>query len=199
MKFKGGYLTVPVVFLVAVLFSYQVMLPTVCYAAAASEDRDTLIKGASVAILVFIIARIGKSFLSSSKTLDGLLPSKGRNYPDTDLDWLAHIIYSEARGEPLEGQIAVGAVVLNRMRDSRFPNTIREIILAENQFTAVEDGQFFLTPNEAAYKAAQRALAGEDPTGGALYFYNPAKARNLKWFQSLTMLITIGNHVFLID
>jgi spore germination cell wall hydrolase CwlJ-like protein len=108
---------------------------------------------------------------------------------------LAKAVYSEARGEPFEGQIAVAAVILNRLKDQRFPDNIQEIIFQPRAFTAVDDGQFWLTPDSNAYKAVEEALAGKDPTGGALYYYNPAIATST-WIFNRPVIKKIGRHVF---
>jgi len=114
---------------------------------------------------------------------------------DRDVNLLAHVIYGEARGEPYIGQVAIGAVVLNRVRDPRFPSTIAGVIYQPGAFTAVSDGQINLTPNETAYKAARDALNGWDPTYGCLYYYNPATATS-KWIWSLKVKLRIGKHNF---
>jgi len=119
-------------------------------------------------------------------------PSSNRN-----LDLLAHLVYGEARGEPYIGQVAVAAVVINRTRDSRFPNTIAGVIYQPGAFDAVSDGQINLAPNETAYKAAKDALNGWDPTGGALYYYNPRTATS-KWIWSRKIVKVIGKHNFAI-
>lgn len=108
---------------------------------------------------------------------------------------LAKIIYAEARGESFEGQVAVGAVILNRLKDPRFPKTIAGIIFQPYAFTAVMDGQFYMEPDEEAYRAADAALGGWDPTGGALYYYNPAKTTS-PWIWSRTIITQIGDHIF---
>ena len=108
---------------------------------------------------------------------------------------LASAIYGEARGEPYEGQVAVGAVILNRVEDPRFPDTIYEVIYQSGAFDAVRDGQINLLPNATALQAAQDALAGADPTGGALYYWNPATATS-SWIWSVPITYRIGNHVF---
>jgi len=113
-----------------------------------------------------------------------------------DLDLLAHLVYGEARGEPYTGQVAVAAVAINRVRDSRFPNTIAGVIYDVDAFTCVNDGQFYLTPNTTAYQAAREALRGHDPSGGALYFWNPAETPPNQWVWTRTIITTIGNHVF---
>lgn len=112
-----------------------------------------------------------------------------------DLNLLARVIYGEARGEPYTGQVAIGAVVLNRVRNSSFPNTIAGVVYQSGAFDAVSDGQINLTPNSTAKKAAQDALNGWDPTYGAIYYFNPKTATN-KWIWSRPMTVTIGNHRF---
>ena len=106
---------------------------------------------------------------------------------------LARIINGEARGESYTGQVAVGAVVLNRVKSSSFPNTIAGVIYQTGAFDAVKDGQVNLTPSASCVKAAGDALNGWDPTGGALYYYNPANTTN-RWMLSKPVLITIGKH-----
>ena len=113
----------------------------------------------------------------------------------SNLNLLARVIYGEARGEPYTGQVAVGAVVLNRVRSSSFPNTISGVVYQSGAFDAVRDGQINLTPNSTAKKAAQDALNGWDPSYGAIYYFNPATATN-KWIWSRPMTVTIGNHRF---
>ena len=114
---------------------------------------------------------------------------------NSDLTLLARCVYGESRGEPYTGQVAVAAVVLNRVRSSKFPNTIYGVIYQSGAFTAVSDGQINLTPNESAYNAARDAANGWDPTGGCLYYYNPATATS-SWIWSLTVHIRIGKHNF---
>lgn len=113
----------------------------------------------------------------------------------SDLNLLARCVYAEARGEPYTGQVAVAAVVLNRVKSASFPNTIAGVIYQPYAFTAVDDGQINLTPNSTAYKAAQDALNGWDPTYGCLYYYNPQTATS-SWIWSRKTVVTIGKHVF---
>ncbi|WP_408954497.1 cell wall hydrolase [Natroniella sp. ANB-PHB2] len=115
---------------------------------------------------------------------------------DKEVELLARIIHGEARGEPYIGQVAVGAVVLNRVIDSFFPDSIKEVIYQPRQFSPVFDGQINLTPNRTAYRAAEAALRGEDPTRGAVYFYNPRTANYISWFETRDTIVEIGNHVF---
>jgi len=110
---------------------------------------------------------------------------------------LARIIYAEARGESYTGQVAIGAVVLNRVKSSLFPNTISGVIYQPYAFTAVSDGQINYTPNSTAISAAKDAMNGWDPTYGSIYYYNPAVATSA-WIFSRKTVVTIGSHVFAI-
>lgn len=118
------------------------------------------------------------------------------NITEDELEMLIRIISGEARGEPLEGQIAVGAVVINRVLSDDFPDSIEEVIFQEGQFIAIDDGYYEMQPTEKSSKAALKALEGEDPSNGAYYFYNPLKARTLLWLSSREKTAEIGNHVF---
>lgn len=108
---------------------------------------------------------------------------------------MAQAIHGEARGEPYIGQVAVGAVILNRVNHPSFPNTIAGVIFQPGAFTAVADGQMFMPPGDSALKAARDALNGWDPTGGAIYYYNPAKTTN-NWIYSRPVVRVIGKHWF---
>ena len=121
--------------------------------------------------------------------------STGSITNSSDLNLLSRLIYGEARGESYTGQVAVGAVVLNRVKSSSFPNTIAGVIYQSGAFDVVSDGQINLTPNSTAKKAAQDALNGWDPTYGAIYYFNPSTATN-KWIWSRPMTVTIGKHRF---
>lgn len=112
-----------------------------------------------------------------------------------DMELLARAVYSEARGEPFQGQVAVAAVILNRVQHPEFPNTISGVIFEPWAFTAVNDGQFWLTPNATAYAAVKEALAGNDPSGDAIFYYNPVTATN-QWIRTRPVVARIGNHVF---
>ena len=115
----------------------------------------------------------------------------------SDIQLMARAINGEARGEPYEGQVAVGAVILNRVRSSKFPNTIAGVIYQSGAFTAVADGQINvpIAQGSTVLKAAQDAMNGWDPTGGALYYFNPNTATN-KWIWSRPLIKTIGKHRF---
>ena len=140
--------------------------------------------------------------IAGPKTLEamGIYSSSSNNSSSSttnsnDVNLLARVIYGEARGEPYTGQVAVGAVVLNRVKSSSFPNTISGVIYQSGAFDAVKDGQINLSPDSTAKKAAQDALNGWDPSNGAIYYFNPATATN-KWIWSRPMTVTIGKHRF---
>lgn len=130
-------------------------------------------------------------------------PSSGRlsrgDISREELMLLARLIHAEARGESFEGQVAVGAVILNRLASPHFPKTIPEIIYQKSnrvyQFSPVGDGSINLEPDEKAIQAAIQALSGRDPTGGALFFYNPDISKD-QWIRTLPVVTRIGNHVF---
>ena len=115
----------------------------------------------------------------------------------SDIQLMARAINGEARGEPYEGQVAVGAVILNRVKSSQFPNTIAGVIYQSGAFTAVSDGQINVPIEEGStvYKAAKDAMNGWDPTGGCIYYFNPNTATN-KWILSIPQVKTIGKHIF---
>lgn len=119
--------------------------------------------------------------------------SSGSN--SSDINLLSHIIYAEARGEPYSGQVAVGAVVMNRVKSSSFPNTIAGVIYQKGAFDAVSDGQINMTPDATAKKAAQDAYNGWDPSYAAIYYFNPATATS-KWIWSRPLTVVIGKHRF---
>jgi len=121
--------------------------------------------------------------------------SLGRLVSKEDVEILTRVIHGEARGENFEGQVAVGAVVLNRLKDPRFPKTIRAVVYQSGAFTAVDDKQIQLDPNDQSYKAAEAALSGQDPTNGALFYFNPRLATD-RWIKSRSVIKQIGNHTF---
>ncbi len=123
--------------------------------------------------------------------------SGNSNYSGGDIYLLAKTIHAEARGEPYIGQVAVGAVVLNRVKSSSFPNTISGVVYQPWAFTAVHDGQINLEPNDSAMRAAKDAMNGWDPTNGCIYYFNPATATS-SWIWSREVKLTIGKHKFAI-
>ncbi len=132
---------------------------------------------------------------SSGNSSSGSSSGNSSNYTSSDLYLLAKCIYAEARGESYVGQVAVGAVILNRVKSSQFPNTIAGVIYQKNAFTAVSDGQINLEPDNTAMNAASDALNGWDPTYGCIYYYNPAVATS-SWIFGRQTVTTIGKHVF---
>ncbi len=137
---------------------------------------------------------ISQSMLSGGSSSSKPNSSNG-GYSNSDLQLLARLIYAEARGETYTGQVAVGAVVLNRVKSSSFPNTISGVIYQPYAFTCVSDGQINLKPNSTALSAAKDAMNGWDPSYGCLYYYNP-KIATSQWIFSRPTVVTIGNHVF---
>jgi len=137
-----------------------------------------------------------KTAAALGMTLSGSGPASGSDSSsDRNIRLLAACIHGESRGEPYKGQVAVGAVILNRVKSSKFPNSIAGVIYQPGAFDAVSDGQIDLAPNESALRAARDAMNGYDPTYGCLYYYNPATTTN-KWMLSKPVALRIGNHVF---
>lgn len=141
-------------------------------------------------LLIFTIIELSQ--IETSKELYAASSSS-----TSDIQLMARAINGEARGEPYEGQVAVGAVILNRVKSSKFPNTISGVIYEKGAFTAVSDGQINapISEDSTVYKAARDAMNGWDPTGGAIYYFNPATATN-KWIWSRPLIKTIGKHRF---
>lgn len=125
----------------------------------------------------------------------GITLSGSASTASGDTYLLARVVYAEARGEPYVGQVAIAAIVLNRVRSSEFPNTVAGVIYQPWAFTAVNDGQINLTPDNTALKAAKDALNGWDPTYGCLFYYNPNTATNT-WIRQKEIRLRIGEHVF---
>ena len=138
--------------------------------------------------------------IAGKKTLNALGISSEKNSSETssnntDLNLLSKLVYAEARGEPYKGMVAVAATVLNRVSDSRFPNTIAGVIYQSGAFTCVADGQINLEANSQSKKAAQDAINGWDPTSGCVYYFNPNTATS-GWIWSRPQVLTIGKHIF---
>ena len=125
----------------------------------------------------------------------GLSGSSGGKYSSSDIYLLAKVIAAEGRGESYTGQVAIGAVVLNRVKHASFPDTIAGVIYQKGAFTCVTDSNWSVEPNSTSRKAAQDAINGWDPTGGAIYYYNPAKTTSV-WIYSRPVTTVIGHHTF---
>jgi len=131
----------------------------------------------------------------SGNTSSSLPQSNRLNLTENDIRIMSNAVYGEARGEPYEGQVAVAAVILNRLKSPSFPNSINGVIFQTGAFTAVADGQIWLTPNEKARQAVMDAINGVDPTDGCLYYFNPVTATS-KWIWTRPQYKTIGKHIF---
>ena len=140
------------------------------------------------------LAALGMN-VSGGSSSSGSSSGGAGGYSSSDVYLLAKVIHAEARGETYTGKVAVGAVVLNRVKSSSFPNTISGVVYQPYAFTAVADGQINLSPDSTSMKAAQDAINGWDPTYGCIYYYNPKTATS-SWIFSRPTVITIGNHVF---
>lgn len=122
-------------------------------------------------------------------------PSNNRGFSENDIKLMANAVYGEARGESFQGQVAVAAVILNRVNSKTFPNTVSGVIFEPRAFTAVADGQIWLEPNESAKKAVQDAINGMDPSDGCIYYFNPDTATS-GWIWSRPQYKKIGKHIF---
>lgn len=151
-----------------------------------------------ILILIICLFAIIFSIITFNKKIENQNSSIAASSQGTsDIQLMARAINGEARGEPYEGQVAVGAVILNRVKSSQFPNTVAGVIYQSGAFTAVSDGQINqpIAQDSTVYKAAQDAKNGWDPTGGCIYYFNPATATN-KWIWSRPLVKTIGKHRF---
>ncbi|NEW05609.1 spore cortex-lytic enzyme [Paenibacillus sp. SYP-B3998] len=124
-----------------------------------------------------------------------LTPSNNLGLSEQDINLMANAVNGESRGEPYIGQVAVAAVILNRVKSASFPNTVSGVIFQPGAFTAVADGQIWLSPSESTKKAVKDALNGWDPTGGCIYYFNPVTATS-KWIWSRPQVKNIGKHIF---
>ncbi len=181
----------------SIIFSNPVLSPT---AQAAGIDTKDVVTGLATAFILYLLfesvdndytdeIKIDQTELNNQEEIEIRVNS-------INIDLLARAIYAEARGESFQGQIAVGAVIVNRMKSNQFPNTIKEVLYQYNQFRSIDNGQINNTPNQIAYQAAQRAVDGEDPSQGALFFFNPDKSENPDAFNKYEVTVIIGNHVF---
>lgn len=145
-----------------------------------------------IAVVALIVA-----IIMSLNSNNNVVEAASSSNSTSDVQLIARAINGEARGEPYEGQVAVGAVILNRVKDPNFPNTVAGVIYEPGAFTAVSDGQINVPISEGStvIKAARDAMNGWDPSGGAIYYYNPNTATN-KWIWSRTTIKVIGKHKF---
>lgn len=145
------------------------------------------------------VAAVQEEQIAAPAAKDKTVKTKASFHPsrvsDNDLKIMANAVYGESRGEPFEGQVAVAAVILNRVKSPTFPDTPSAVIFEPRAFTAVADGQIWLTPNESATKAVKNALNGWDPTGGCTYYFNPDTATS-GWIWSRPQVKKIGKHIF---
>lgn len=132
---------------------------------------------------------------TAKKTQTATAKNTPNGYSQNDIQLMANAVYGEARGEPYTGQVAVAAVILNRLDSATFPNTVSGVIFEPRAFTAVADGQIWLTPNDTAKKAVLDAMNGWDPTGNALYYFNPDTATSA-WIWTRPQIKKIGKHIF---
>ncbi|MBD0380294.1 spore cortex-lytic enzyme [Paenibacillus sedimenti] len=137
----------------------------------------------------------GSSASAANKNPANLTPSNNLGLSAQDINLMANAVNGEARGEPYIGQVAVAAVILNRVSSASFPNSVSGVIFQPGAFTAVADGQIWLTPSESTKKAVKDALNGWDPTGGCIYYFNPVTATS-KWIWSRPQVKQIGKHIF---
>lgn len=149
-------------------------------------------RGVILALLLMIgvISGSGGDFVSAANA-----GKHSGGFSENDINLLSRAVYGEARGEPYIGQVAIAAVILNRVESEKFPHTIAGVIYQPGAFTAVSDGQIWLQPNETARKAAMDAINGWDPTGGCIYYFNPATATS-KWIWARPQKLRIGKHIF---
>lgn len=154
------------------------------------------LKLVTILLIIFLICLIFIN-INGENVENSSVFAASKSSTTSDLQLMARAINGEARGEPYEGQVAVGAVILNRVKSSKFPNTIAGVIYQSGAFTAVSDGQINvpIAQGSTVLKAAQDAMNGWDPTGGAIYYFNPDTATN-KWIWSRPLIKTIGKHRF---
>nr|WP_245001121.1 spore cortex-lytic enzyme [Caldalkalibacillus thermarum] len=133
--------------------------------------------------------------VTGSVDLKTLRTLRANTFTVDEIEMMAKLVYGEARGESFEGQVAVAAVVLNRLKSPKFPNTVKEVIFEPRAFTAVADGQYYQRPNRDAYRAVYHAIRGWDPSEGALYYFNPDVATS-GWIWSRPQIKRIDNHIF---
>lgn len=145
--------------------------------------------------VVILVLLFSGGILFKSAGVSEAAAQKSGTVSSNDVYVLSKIISGEARGESYLGQVAVGAVIVNRVKNPNFPNSVYGVVFEPGAFSAVSDGQYYSPPTSSAVKAARSAINGWDPTGGALYYWNPAKATS-RWIWSRRIVARIGKHVF---
>lgn len=164
-----------------------------------SHRTKRILRSVAIVLVSLLILWLSRSSFKApsipedEKTTD--LSSWRESFSETDFDLLARVVRAESQGEPYDGQVAVAAVILNRVNHPEFPNTIPGVVYEPLAFSVVADGQVNKPANDSAKKAAHAALNGLDPSGGALYFYNPNKTKST-WIRSRAAIKTIGKHIF---
>jgi N-acetylmuramoyl-L-alanine amidase len=200
MNYKSIYIIIIILIIVLLTPSVSLLIENdFGQVFAQSIDKEKAAKGLIISgLLVLVLENIfdGSEIESNTSNRESENDVKEDFSGDDKVYWLAKGINGEARGEPFRGQVAVGAVILNRVDSSEFPDTIYSVIYQKGQFSAVKDGQIDLEPSQEAYRAAQKALSGSDPSKGALYFYNPVIAKTLWWLTTRETTVEIGGHVF---
>lgn len=146
-----------------------------------------------ILLILFLIS--GLILESNSESQASAAAKTGGTVSSNDVYVLSKIISGEARGESYLGQVAVGAVIVNRVKNQNFPNTVYGVVFEPGAFDAVSDGQYYTAPSDSSVKAARAAINGWDPSGGALYYWNPATATS-RWIWSRRIIARIGRHVF---
>lgn len=181
----------------SVIFTNPIITPQT---EAAGISNSDVLTGVGLAVILYLLFESIDNDNLSSEEIDNIEPERPDSYEinidSFNVELLAKAIYAEARGEVFEGQIAVGAVIVNRMKSPNFPNTIRKVLYQPNQFKCIENGYIDQTPNQTAYRAARRAINGEDPSKGALFFFNPDKSEDPAAFDNYQITVRIGNHIF---
>ena len=181
----------------SVIFTNPVLSPKT---EAAGLEKNDIITGLGIAFVLYMLFETTDNDNLVGSEVDTSDINNNRDYDieisSINVELLAKVIHAEARGESFEGQVAVGAVIVNRMESPEFPNTIEGVLYQSNQFKSVSNGQINLSPNQSAYRAAKRAINGEDPSQGALFFYNPDKSENPEAFDRYEVTVRIGNHIF---
>lgn len=177
------------------IFGPQTLGAVARFQAQQGLNVDGMVGKATANALIREVSKPVNTTVTSPQAVSSFTPSRGLSITSRDIHNLACLIHGEARGEPFEGKVAVAAVALNRLDSKQFGNSLSEVIFQPGAFTAVSDGQFYLQPDASSYQAVEAALKGWDPTGGAIYYWNPATATN-KWVWSRPIIKTIGRHVF---